>query len=116
MKKVLVGTVKSDKNNKTRTVVVRTQSRHPVLEKFVRKSKSFFVHDEQNASHEGDVVEIQECRPRSKNKRWLLLNIVKKSEKLDKIAAEEEQVTLLTEQKLKGEVVVTAEKPATNKE
>jgi small subunit ribosomal protein S17 len=69
-RRVLQGTVVSDKNAKTVIVSVERRVMHPVYKKFIRRSKRFQAHDEANACKVGDVVYIRECRPISKNKRW----------------------------------------------
>jgi len=72
-KRVLQGTVVSDKNDKTVVVRVDRAFTHPVLKKTVRRSKKYHAHDEANAAKAGDVVWIQESAPISKNKRWTLV-------------------------------------------
>ncbi|MSP80734.1 MAG: 30S ribosomal protein S17 [Rhodospirillales bacterium] len=69
-KRVLSGVVVSDKMDKT--VVVRVERRfiHPIYKKIIRRSKKFAAHDEANKCKTGDKVEIRECRPISKSKRW----------------------------------------------
>ena len=79
MRTKLIGTVTSDKRDKTRRVEVARTFKHPVVGKYVKSRTVCHVHDEQNESHEGDSVEIEECRPLSKQKRWTLLRIVKKA-------------------------------------
>ena len=69
-KRVLTGTVTSDKNQQTITVLVERRFTHPVLKKTVRKSKKYRAHDAQSQFKVGDVVRIQECAPISKTKRW----------------------------------------------
>ncbi len=69
-KRVLQGTVVSDKNDKTVVVLVERRFTHPVLKKTVRLSKRYHAHDETNAVKVGDRVQIQECRPVSKLKKW----------------------------------------------
>lgn len=69
-KRILQGTVTSDKNDQTITVSVERRFTHPVLKKTIRKSKKYRAHDEQNQFKIGDTVRIQECPPRSKTKRW----------------------------------------------
>ena len=69
-RRVLQGTVVSDKNDKTIIVSVERRVMHPVYKKFIRRSKRFAAHDEANAAKVGDVVYIRECRPISKSKRW----------------------------------------------
>ncbi|MFN3147904.1 MAG: 30S ribosomal protein S17 [Paracoccaceae bacterium] len=69
-KRILQGTVTSDKNDQTITVLVERRFKHPVLQKTIRKSKKYRAHDPQNAFKTGDTVRIQECAPISKTKRW----------------------------------------------
>lgn len=72
-RRILEGQVVSDKMNKTITVLVERRYMHPVYKKYLRKSKKFTAHDENNVFKVGDKVEIIECRPISKNKRWLAI-------------------------------------------
>jgi small subunit ribosomal protein S17 len=72
-KRILQGVVVSDKADKTVVVRVERRVMHPVMKKVVRKSKKFHAHDETNAFHVGDTVRIQECRPMSKSKSWIVL-------------------------------------------
>ncbi|MEL6817624.1 MAG: 30S ribosomal protein S17 [Pseudomonadota bacterium] len=69
-KRILQGTVVSDKNDKTVVVRVERRFSHPLLKKTVRRSKRYQAHDENNAFKVGDKVSIQETAPISKNKRW----------------------------------------------
>jgi small subunit ribosomal protein S17 len=69
-KRILSGTVTSDKNDQTVTVLVERRYAHPVLKKTIRKSKKYRAHDPQNQFKTGDIVRIQECAPVSKTKRW----------------------------------------------
>ena len=69
-KRILQGTVTSDKNDQTVTVLVERRFTHPVLKKTIRKSKKYRAHDPQNQFKAGDTVRIQECAPVSKSKRW----------------------------------------------
>ena len=69
-RRVMQGTIVSDKGDKTVVVQVERTYLHPLLKKTVRRSAKFHVHDESNAYKAGEVVEIQECPPRSKLKRW----------------------------------------------
>jgi small subunit ribosomal protein S17 len=85
-KKVLIGIVKSDKSDKTRRVEIPRLVRHPLYGKFLRKQTVCYVHDEENASSEGDLVEIIESVRRSKTKRWDLVRIVEKSTEVDVVA------------------------------
>jgi len=69
-KRILSGTVVSDKNDKTVTVLVERRFTHPLMKKTVRSSKKYRAHDETNAVKAGETVRIRECRPMSKNKCW----------------------------------------------
>ena len=69
-KRMLEGVVVSDKQDKTVVVRVERRFTHPVLKKTVRRSSRFHAHDEANAFKEGELVNIQECPPKSKLKRW----------------------------------------------
>jgi small subunit ribosomal protein S17 len=69
-KRILTGKVTSSKADKTITVVVERKIMHPMYKKFVTKSKKFAAHDSENKFQVGDVVNIQECVPISKNKRF----------------------------------------------
>ncbi|HEY4136368.1 MAG TPA: 30S ribosomal protein S17 [Alphaproteobacteria bacterium] len=69
-KRILQGTVVSDKMDKTVTVLVERRVAHPVYKKFIKRSKKYAAHDETNACKIGDTVRIRECRPISKNKRF----------------------------------------------
>jgi small subunit ribosomal protein S17 len=73
-KRVLQGTVVSDKNDKTVVVRVERRFTHPVMKKVVRMSKKYKAHDEENACKVGDIVFIQESRPISKDKSWVVVN------------------------------------------
>ena len=72
-KRVLQGVVVSDKNDKTIVVSVERRYTHPLLKKTVRRSKKFHAHDEENTFKVGDIVRIQESRPISRNKRWVVV-------------------------------------------
>jgi len=69
-KRILTGTVVSDKMDKTVVVRVERRVMHPVYKKFIRRSKKYSAHDPNNAHKVGDTVRIQECRPLSKTKKW----------------------------------------------
>ena len=72
-KRVLTGRVTSDKQDKTITVLVERRVMHPLYKKFIRRSKKYAAHDETNLCKEGDSVAIEECRPISKRKSWLVI-------------------------------------------
>jgi small subunit ribosomal protein S17 len=82
-KRQLIGIVTSDKMNKSRRVEIERLVQHPRYGKFVRRRTVCHVHDENNDSHEGDVVEIIEVPPRSKLKRWDLVRVVARSRQVD---------------------------------
>ncbi|MBY0567015.1 MAG: 30S ribosomal protein S17 [Hyphomonadaceae bacterium] len=69
-RRVMQGTIVSDKGDKTVVVQVERTYLHPLLKKTVRRSAKFHAHDEANAFKTGEKVEIQECPPKSKLKRW----------------------------------------------
>jgi len=73
-KRILQGVVVSDKGNKTIIVKVERRMMHPIYKKFIRRSKKFAAHDENNVSKIGDVVRIRECAPISKTKTWELIS------------------------------------------
>ena len=75
-KRILQGTVTSNANAQTVTVSVERRFKHPVLAKTIRKSKKYRAHDENNQFTVGDTVRIQECAPKSKTKRWEVLDRV----------------------------------------
>ena len=77
-RKVVVGTVYSDKMDKTISVEVNTQVKHPIYEKGVRRRSTYKVHDEKNEARTGDTVEIMETRKISKNKCYRLVSILKR--------------------------------------
>ena len=75
-KRLLQGTVVSNKTDKTVTVLVERRFKHPLYGKIVRRSKRFHAHDEANAYNAGDIGRIEECRPISKKKTWRVLEKV----------------------------------------
>ncbi len=77
--RTLVGTVVSDKNDKTIVVRVETLVKHALLKKYVRRHKKFTAHDPLNECGIGDKVKIVEYRPLSRNKRWHLVTILEKA-------------------------------------
>ncbi len=78
-RKSRIGIVSSDKMDKTITVTVLRRLKHPIYGKFVKKSKKFHAHDEENTAGVGDTVRIMETRPLSKTKRWRLVEIIEKA-------------------------------------
>ena len=77
-KRVLQGVVVSDKNKKTVVVEVERRYTHPLLQKTVRRTKKYHAHDEADTFKVGDLVRIEESRPVSKNKRWVVLGEAKR--------------------------------------
>jgi small subunit ribosomal protein S17 len=75
-KRILTGTVVSDKSDKTVVVLVERKVKHPLYGKIIRRSKKYHAHDAENAAKTGEVVRIQECAPISKNKTWALVERV----------------------------------------
>jgi small subunit ribosomal protein S17 len=82
-KRVETGTVTSDAASKTRRVEIPRIVRHPKYGRILHRRTICHVHDEHDESHIGDEVEIIECRPRSRLKRWELVRVVKKSTAVD---------------------------------
>lgn len=78
-RRVLIGVVTSDKTRKSRRVEIPRLARHPKYGKIIRRRTVCYVHDEQEQSHRGDTVEIVECPPKSKLKRWDLVRVVKQA-------------------------------------
>ncbi len=73
-KRILQGVVTSNSNEKTVTVSVERRFTHPILKKTIRKSKKYRAHDDGSIFKVGDMVRIQECAPKSRNKRWEVLS------------------------------------------
>jgi small subunit ribosomal protein S17 len=73
-KRILIGTVVSDKTDKTVTVLVERRVKHPLYGKIIRRSKKYHAHDEDNAFKTGERVRIEETRPISKTKSWKVLD------------------------------------------
>ncbi len=76
-KRVMQGVVVSDKMEKTVVVNVERRFKHPLYKKYIKRSKKYVAHDEANGSKIGDTVQIQECRPISKRKRWEVIGDAK---------------------------------------
>ncbi len=73
-RRVLEGTVVSDKMDKTITVLVERRYMHPIYKKYLKRTKKYAAHDEQNIAREGQKVQIVECAPISKRKSWMLIS------------------------------------------
>jgi small subunit ribosomal protein S17 len=78
-KRTHTGRIVSDKMTKTVTVLVERRVKHPLYGKFVTRTKKYHAHDENGEFHEGDLVEIEECRPLSKTKAWRVTKLLEKS-------------------------------------
>lgn len=76
MRKTRVGRVVSNKMDKSITVAVDRQVKHPIYGKFITKTTKYMAHDEENKAGAGDIVRIMETRPLSKNKNWRLVEII----------------------------------------
>ena len=75
------GRVVSNKMNKSVTILVERQVKHPLYGKYIRRSTKLHAHDEDNACNEGDVVRVSECRPLSKTKNWRVVEVVTRAVK-----------------------------------
>ncbi|MBI4212274.1 MAG: 30S ribosomal protein S17 [Deltaproteobacteria bacterium] len=80
VRKVKVGVVVSTAMQKTASVMVERLAKDPKYQKYIRRQKKFLAHDEQNSAKVGDRVEIRECRPLSKRKRWRIIQILDRGE------------------------------------
>ena len=78
--RTLTGKVVSDKMDKTVSVLIERQLKHPLYGKIIVRSNKYLAHDEANQAKAGDVVEIREGRPISKNKAWTVTRVVKQAQ------------------------------------
>ena len=78
-KRTLTGRIVSDKMTKTVTVLVERRVKHPLYGKFMTRTKKYHAHDESGDYHQGDLVEIEECRPISKTKAWRVAKLLEKA-------------------------------------
>jgi small subunit ribosomal protein S17 len=78
-RKERIGVVESAKMDKSITVSVRRQMKHPMYGKYLERSSTFMAHDEDDEAREGDTVRVMETRPISKNKRWRLVEIIERA-------------------------------------
>ena len=92
-----IGVVITDKTSKTRRVEIPRLVRHPRYGKIMRRRTICYVHDENNDSHAGDTVEIEESRPTSKMKRWRLLRVIERSREIDMAALKAARATADTD-------------------
>jgi len=77
--RTLTGRVVSDKMDKTITVLIERQVKHPLYGKFIKRSTKVHAHDESNECGAGDTVVVEQCRPLSKSKTWRLVKVVEKA-------------------------------------
>ena len=77
-RKVKIGKVVSDKMDKTIVVAIERLVQHPLYKKSIKKTVKFKAHDENNESHIGDIVEVMETRPLSKDKRWRVTQVIER--------------------------------------
>jgi small subunit ribosomal protein S17 len=82
VKRRIVGRVVSNKMDKTVTVLVERQVKHPLYQKYMRRSTKYHAHDGENACREGDLVAIEQCRPLSKTKSWRLVEIIERAREI----------------------------------
>jgi len=75
----VTGRVVSDKMDKTVTVLVERKEPHPLYKKYIKRSTKLQAHDEKNECNEGDLVTIEQCRPLSKSKSWMLVSVDEKA-------------------------------------
>ncbi len=87
-RKVRVGTVVSDRMEKTLVVAIERTSRHPLYRKVIRRTKRYHVHDPDGLGTLGDIVRIEECRPVSRTKRWRLVAVLTERAVAEVAAAE----------------------------
>lgn len=79
-RKVKIGTVVSDKMDKTIVVAIENRVKHPLYGKFIKRTYKLKAHDENNECRIGDKVKVMETRPLSKEKRWRLIEVVEKAQ------------------------------------
>ena len=110
-RRVLEGNVVSDKANKTITVLVERRYMHPIYKKYIKRSDKFAAHDENNLFRTGDRVQIIECRPISKSKRWTVVTDANAPKPSGRVAAPE----VKAEEAKKTAAKKSARKAASNK-
>ena len=98
-KRELEGIVVSDKMDKTVVIKVEIRQKHPLYGKTISKNKRYKVHDEKNECAEGDLIRVIECRPISKDKKFRLIKILKKAERVEKDSMDSEVESVLKREK-----------------
>ncbi len=124
-RRILEGKVVSNKNDKTVSVLVERRYMHPVYKKYIKRTDKYAAHDEANICQTGDVVAIEECRPISKNKKWIVVTkngeaiaaapVEKKAESTEKAPAAKKASAKKTEEKKAVAKKAPAKKAATKK-
>lgn len=79
MRRTMVGTVVSDKMDKTVVIAVQRRKRHPLYGKTIAMTRKFKAHDEENSCHVGDTVRVVETRPLSREKRWRVVEVIERA-------------------------------------
>lgn len=98
-KRELEGIVVSDKMDKTVVIKVEIRQKHPLYGKTISKNKRYKVHDEKNECAVGDLIRVIECRPISKDKKFRLIKILKKAERVEKDSMDSEVESVLKREK-----------------
>ena len=80
MERTLTGRVTSNKMDKTITMAIERLVKHPVYGKYIRRTTKLHAHDENNQCREGDMVTIKQCRPLSKTKSWMLVEVLRQAQ------------------------------------
>ena len=113
-KRVLTGTVVSDKGDKTVVVRVERRVKHPLYGKIIKLSKKYHAHDEANAYKSGEQVRIEECAPISKLKTWTVLDRIgaAKAEAIEIVEGASQPVEEMKEAPAKAKAAKPAAKPA----
>ncbi len=109
MARTLIGTVTSDRNDKTITIAVHERRTHPIYKKQYSVTRKFRAHDEKNDAHVGDKVEVVECRPMSASKNWNLVQVIERNKGSEISLADEPVVA--KEKPAKTEEAKAADKP-----
>jgi small subunit ribosomal protein S17 len=110
-KRILTGTVVSDKAEKTVVVRVERRVKHPLYGKIIKLSKKYHAHDAADAFHVGEIVRIEECAPVSKLKTWKVVDRIGTA-KIGSVEIDEPDVVAPAEPEPEPETKETAEKPA----
>jgi small subunit ribosomal protein S17 len=111
-KRVLIGTIVSDKGDKTVTVRVDRRVKHPLYGKIIRRSKKYHAHDADNAFRIGEQVRIEECKPISKTKSWTVIERIGAAKAAVIDIDEPDLVAPEKEPKAEAKAEKTTEKPA----